>query len=125
MAPISAGRGDDRPGHVRAERVGKAHVDDHALAEERARTCLGTVEELVGHDDVERLELLAQAADGARRDDLLHAERLHPPDVGAVVDLAGQDAVAAGVTRQEGDGHAVDVAQEVTVAGVAEGRFRA
>ena len=49
-----------------------------------------------------------------------HAELLHAPDVGAVVDLAGQDAVPARVARQEGDRHAADLAEEVRVARRAE-----
>ena len=112
--------GDDGLRDVRAERIGEAHVHDDALAEERAGPRLGAVEELVGHHDVERLELLAQAADGAGRDDLLDAEQLHGPDVGAVVDLGRQDAVAARVARQEGRGHAAQVAHEERVAGGSE-----
>ncbi len=110
----------DRQRDVGAEGVGEAHVHDDALAEERAGPRLGAVEELIGNYDVERLELFAQAADGAGRHDLLDAEQHHAPDVGAVVDLGGQDAVTTRVARQEGGRHAAQVAHEERVAGRSE-----
>src|SRR5450756_1719372 len=112
----------EQPADVGAEGIGEAHVHNDAVAEEGARPHLGTVVELVGHDHVERLELFAQAADGAGGQHVVHPQRLHAPDVGAVVDLAGKDAVPARVSGKKSDRHAVDIAEEVGVAGRPEGR---
>ena len=62
-------------------------VRDEPAAEERADPALRPIEELVGHDDVERLVLLLQAADRARRQDALDAEHLEAVDVRAEVQL--------------------------------------
>ena len=48
-------------------------------------------------------DLLAQAADRADREQAADAELLHAVDVGAEVELAREQAVAAPVARQEGD----------------------
>ena len=78
-------------------------VRDDAAAEERADAPLRAIEELIGHDDVERLVFLLQAADRARRQDPLDAEHLEAVDVGAEVQLGRQEAVAGAVARQERD----------------------
>ena len=70
----------------------EADVRDQAAAEERADAALGPIEELIGNDDVERLVLFLQAADGAGREDVLDAEHLHAEDVGAEVQLRRQAA---------------------------------
>ena len=76
-------------------------VGHDASAEERADAALRAIEELVGHDDVERLVVLAEAADRARREDPLDAEQLEAEDVGPEVQLRRQDAVARAVPREE------------------------
>ena len=82
----------------------------------------GSVDQLVGHHDVQRLDVLAHAADGAHGDDPLHAERLERPDVGAGVDGGGRNAVAATMAREEGHLHAVQAPATDGVAGIAERR---
>ena len=79
------------------------HVRDQPAAEERADPPLRPIEELIGHDDVERLVFLLQAADRARRQDPLDAEHLEAVDVRAEVQLGRQDAVADAVPRQKRD----------------------
>ena len=66
----------------------EADVRHEAATEERADAASRAIDELVGHDDIERLQLLLQAADRAGRQDRGDAERLHPEDVRAEVQLA-------------------------------------
>ena len=68
-----------------------------------------------------RLVLLLQRADGGDGDDALDAELLHAEDVGAEVELGGQDAVAAAVTGQEGDLAALQLAENESVEGSPNG----
>ena len=89
-----------------AERMREPDVRDEAVAEERADAPARAIEELIGHDEVERLVVLAQAADRARREDPLDAEHLEAVDVGAEVQLRRQQPVparrAAPETRRAG-----------------------
>ena len=65
--------------------------------------------------------LFLQRADGGDGQDALDAELLEAVDVGAEVQLAGQDAVAASVPRQEGDAAAFQRAQDVSLRGGPKG----
>ena len=107
---------------VAAERVRERDVRDDAVAEERADAALRAIEELIRHDDVERLVFHLQAADRARRQDALDAEHLHAVDVGAEVQLGRQDAMADAVPRQERDPLAAQRADDVRAGRIAERR---
>src|SRR5476651_2480387 len=96
------GVGDQRR-QLATERMGKTHVPDDPVSEERADARLRAIEELIGHEQVERFVFLFQAADSARRDNPLYAEDLEAVDVGAEVELGWQDAVPHAMTREEGD----------------------
>ena len=99
-------------------------VRHDAAAEKRVfRTALGAVEELVNQHDVARLVFFLQRADGADADDPGDAEFFHRPDVGAMIQFAGQDAVAAAVPRQENHVAPGEFAGEQIVRGRAKGRF--
>src|SRR4029077_6701669 len=95
------------------------------VSEEGVAPVAGAVEELVGDDDVGRLVLELHRADGRDRDQLLDSQELEAEDVGAVVELGGEQAVAAAVARQEGDGAAVELADDVRVRRLAERRVEA
>ena len=62
-----------------------------------------------------------EGADGADADDPGDAEVFHAPEVGAVVEFAGEDAVAASVPGQEDDVASGEFAGEEGVRGWAEG----
>jgi hypothetical protein len=47
--------------------VSEADVRHETVAEERADAPASAIEELIGNHEIERLVVLAQAADGARR----------------------------------------------------------
>ena len=98
-----AGRCRRPPAERAAERVREADVRGQPAAEEGADPPAGPIDELVGHDDVERLHLLLEAADRAGREDEVHAQHLHAEDVGAEVQLGRQQPVPGAVAGQEGD----------------------
>ena len=102
---------------VPAEGVREGHVGHEAVAEERRLALPGAVDELVGHDHVERLVALLERAHRGDGEDPLHAELLHGEDVGPEVELVGQDAVAAAVARQEGHPPALERADHQAVGG--------
>src|SRR5258706_2778014 len=79
------------------------------------------VDELVREDDVGRRVLLFHRADGARRKNRVDAEELEAEDIGAIVQLARRETMAASVAREEGHAHAVDLADDVDVGRIAEG----
>ena len=126
-APVHGGadvrRGVGRDGRERpAKRVREADVRDEPPAEERADAPLRAIEELVGHEDVERPVLLLEAADGARRQQALDAEHLEAEDVRPVIELRRHQPVPDAVARQERDALAAQRADHVRPGRLAEGR---
>src|SRR5256885_7016050 len=100
----------------------KGDVRNDAAAEKRADPALRAVEELIGDDDVERLVFLFQAADGARRENTLHAEHLEPVDVRPEVQLGRQYPVSNAVARQERHALAAQRADHIRAGRIAERR---
>ena len=125
MAPTASRRIGGDPRQVAAQRVREGDVRDEPAAEERADAPFRAIEELIGHDDVERLVFLLQAADRARRQDPLDAEHLEAVDVRAEVQLRRQDAMAGAVARQKRDPLAAQRADHVRARRIAERRRRA
>src|SRR6185312_8757872 len=113
----------DGLGDGRADGVSECDVSDEAFAEKRGDAAGGSIDKLVGDDEVRGLVLFLERADGGNREDALDAELLHGVDVGAEVQLRGEDAVAARVTSEEGDLAAFEFAENEGVAGFAEGGF--
>ena len=93
------------------------------FAEERRDAPARAVEKLVGNHEIERPVLLLQRSHGAQRENALDAERLHPEDVRAKVQLRWRDAMPARMARQEGDLAARESAQHVIVGGLPERRL--
>ena len=85
----------------------------------------GAVDELVGDHEVGGLVLFLERADGGDGEDALDAELLEGVDVGAEVQLRGQNAVAAAVAGEEGDLAAFQFAEDEGVGWVAEWRLDA
>src|SRR6185295_18641111 len=84
-------------------------------AEEGVLAVAGAVVELVGDEDVRRPVLQLQRAYGRDGDELLDSQHLEAVDVGAVVDLGGQQAMAAAVAGQKGHGAAFQLAEDIGV----------
>lgn len=57
--------------------------DSRALEERRWPDALGSIDDLVGDDEVSRLDFFSKGSDGAEGDDGLDAERLERSNVGA------------------------------------------
>src|SRR6185437_1618267 len=93
----------DGAGDAGADGVSESHVSDQAFAEKRGDTAGGSIDELVGDEEVGGLVLFLEGTDGGNRKNALDAELLHGIDVGTEVQLRGEDAVAARVTSEEGD----------------------
>ena len=115
-----AGVGEGFRGDL-ADGVAEADVGYDAVGEEAALPRKGAVDELIGNDEVGGLVLFLQRPHSGSGQDEFDAELLEPVNIGAEVELAGRDAVAAAVTGQEGDGPAVELAYHVGVRGLAEG----
>ena len=119
----AGGLDDDLP-EFAAEGFGKGDVGDDAAAEKGVLEGLfGAVDELVDDDDVAGAVFFLQGADGADAEDPLDAEFFQGPDVGAVVEFGGQDAVAAAVAGEEDDVAPDEAAGQEIIGGGAEGGF--
>ncbi len=81
--------------------MGELHVRHDAAPEERADAALRAIEELVRDDDVLGRVVLAEAPDGAGREDPLDAQHLEAEDVRPEVQLGAGDPVARAVAREE------------------------
>ena len=112
----------DDTGKLSADGVGETDVGDDAVAEERVDAVAGTVEELVGDDEVERLVLLFERSDGGDGDDALDAELLESVNIGTEVEFAGHQDMAATMPGEESDLAALERAADVGVRWSAEGR---
>lgn len=109
---------------VFADWVGEGDMGDHAAAEEGVlERFFGLIHELVHQHDIARLILLLQGTDRADADDPAHAEAFESPDIGAVIQLAGQDSMATRMARQKSHGAAFECACENFIGGVAEWSF--
>src|SRR5437763_3905987 len=92
---------DAQSAQLRTVRVGGGDVDDAWAIVEGLYTIVGSVDELITDDEVAGLDGRLQTARGRRRDQACHAELGHRPQVGAVVDRVGRDAVASAVPGQK------------------------
>ena len=84
----------------------------------------GAVEKLVGDHELQRLVLFLQRSDGGDGNDPLHAELLEAVNVGAEIQLGGQNAVSASVAGQKRNLAAFQRAQDIGVGGLPNGVFR-
>jgi len=84
---------------------------------------LGAVEKLIGQDDVARRVFFLQRTDGTDADDPRNSQFFHRPDVRAMVQFTGQNAVTAGVAREEDDFAPGQGAGEQFIGGWTERRF--
>ena len=95
-------------GQARIEGVAEPDVADHAAFEEgEGADALGAVDDLVGHHEVARADVLLQRPDGGEGDDGAHTEVPQGGHVGLVLDLVRREFMVQAVARQEGDGDVV------------------
>src|SRR5947199_1981116 len=86
-----------------ANRIGKRDVGHNTASEESVfERLLRAVDELVRQHDVARLVTRLQRADCADTDDPCDTEFFHRPDVRAMVQFAGENAMPATAARNDG-----------------------
>ena len=81
--------------------IAKGYVAYDSVAEKGGAAQSGAVDELIGDYEFGRLVLELERAYGGDGDDPFHAELFHGEDVGAEVQVGGEDTVAAAVAGQE------------------------
>jgi hypothetical protein len=107
-----------------ADRMREGDVRHDAASEKGVGERLfGAVHKLVNEHDVARLAFFLQRADGADADDPGDAELFHRPDVGAMVQFAGQNPVAAPVAGKKNHVASGELAGEQIVRRRAERGF--
>src|SRR3989338_6742521 len=104
-----------------AQRMREGDVRHQATSEERADAAFRAIEELIGDEDVERFVFFLQAADLARREDALDAQHLEAVDVGAEIQLQGQNPVTDTVAREKRHALSSKRAENVRTGGISEG----
>src|SRR4029453_9831301 len=97
----------------RADRVRERYMGGDPPPEEGADAPGSPIEELIGHENVERAVLLLQAADSAGRQQPLDAESLEAVDVRPEVQLCWKNPMADAVPREERHALASERAQDV------------
>ncbi len=90
--------------------MAEGDMGDAAGAEEGRFAPSRPVDELVDQDEQAGIEFGLVGTAGRKRDQIGDAGALQHVDIGAVVDLAGRNAVARPVPRQEGKAHAAEPA---------------
>ena len=113
---------DEDLAKVLAVGVGGGDVGYDAVAEEGVMfpsTCSVVV--LVGDEDVAGGVVFFEAADGGDADDKAHAKGAQGPDIGAVIDLGGEQAMTTGVAGEKDDLAISEGALHEDIGGRAEG----
>ena len=112
---------EDLP-QIFADRMRKGDVGDDTLTEKGVVLGLfGAVDKLIDQDDVAGVVLGLEGAYCADADDPFDAERFHGPDVGAMVEFGGHQAVSATVSGKEHHFASFQFAHQECVRWFAEG----
>jgi hypothetical protein len=84
-----------------ADRVAKGYVAYDSFAEKGGAAESGAIDELIRDYEFGRLVLQLEGTYGGDGDDPFHAQLFHGEDVGAEVQVGGEDTVASAVAGQE------------------------
>ena len=107
-----------------ADRVRKRNVRDNPASEKGVLSrFLGAIDELVDQDNVARSILCLERTNGADADDPCDVEFFETPNIGAVIELAREDAVTTPVSGQEHHFAPFKITDKVTVRGRSERGF--
>ena len=115
--------GADHGAELRAGGLIEAHVRHDAVAKKCGDAQPGAVVKLIGDQKFQRAQILAQRTHRAHRNHARNAGQLHGVEIGAIVDLRRQQAMATGVARQKGDTFAFEHAEHQRIGRLAEWRF--
>ena len=100
-------------------------MGDNTPAKEGTDAPPGAVDELVGNDNMAGRNLLFQTAHRPHGNQAPRAQLFHPIDIGAEIQLGGQDSVATAMTRQENHANAVELANKIVIRRRAKRRLNA
>ena len=129
-AAHEGGGGEDDLAELGTEGLGEFDVDCATAlgaferggrVEERGHAAEGAVDDLIGHDQIARGDVLLQGADGAAGQNPLAAETLEGKDVGTIRNVRRGEGVADAVAGEEGDRDAVEIHEDGVGRGRAEG----
>src|SRR5713101_5287692 len=76
-------------------------MGDDSITKKSRPPLIGMIYELAHHREIARRNMLPHAPGGTDRYQVLDSKLLHPVDICAIVQLAGQDSMAAPMTREE------------------------
>ena len=92
-------RGLDHSREFSADGIGEGDVSHHATAEKSIDAMARSIEKLIGNDEIQRLMFFLQRTDRRDRNDSLNSKLLEAVNVGAKIQLAGQDAMTESMSR--------------------------
>ena len=107
-------------GEFRADRIGKSDVGHDAFAEKRIHAMAGTIEELIGDYEIQRLVLFLQRSDRGNGNDPFDAELFESVNVGAEIQFGRQNAMPASVPSQECDLAAFERTENIGIGRISE-----
>src|SRR5450631_25834 len=92
-------RGFDHASQFSANWISKGDVGHDAAAEKSVYAMAGTIEELIGDDEVQRFVLFFQRSDGGNGNDAVYSQLLEAVNVGTEIQFARKDTMAASMAR--------------------------
>src|SRR5215813_5331872 len=107
---------------VSTYRIGKTSMGGYSVTKESGCAVASAVKELVWQDYVQRLQLLFEGADRARRDDPFHAQQFHAVDVGPEWDFSGNQPVALSVPGQKCHARSAQLTKDEVIRGATKRR---
>src|SRR5579871_3935942 len=88
---------------------------DESFAKKRRRAMFGVIVKLIGQHELSRRVLFLERSNGRERQGALDTQRLHPVNVGTIIELGRREAMAASVTRQKRHARSAERADEIAV----------
>jgi hypothetical protein len=101
----------------------EAYVRGNAVPEKSGDAVARAIEELIGNQKIQGLQILLERTDGADRDDSLGPELFHGVNVGAIIYFRRQKTVPARVARQKRDALPFQGANNERIGRIAERSF--
>src|SRR5271168_4655662 len=84
---------------IRAGGLVESHVRDDSAAEKCGNALAGTIEELIGDQEIERRQIVAQRSDSAGGNNSLDAQQFHRVNVRAIIDFARRKKMTSPMPR--------------------------
>src|SRR5215813_7695354 len=94
-------RGPDCGSNFRTGWISKSDVRNNTVSEESRDATVGTVNKLVGNNEIRGLVLFLQGAHGRDRDNSLYTQSFQGINVGAKIQFAGKDLMSTPVPGEE------------------------